>query len=177
MSSISSHGKLRRKLHLKQYLEELSVLTARTVHADELGSLEHAAAMQSSAQKYNVEPAVVVYKARFSDKNSEQFKKFLLDLKDANSSAIYIWTPRTIDCGTFLVPSLDAVNFDFDFSINGEGILAFVTSDLEDRLILDFSGTPNGEQALSIETQGMNWPKARYQAGGGVVELFPRFGE
>jgi hypothetical protein len=177
MSSLSSNGKLRRKLRLKQYLEELSVLTARTVHADELGSLEHAAAMQSSAQKYNVEPDVVVYRTRFADKSSEQFKKFIRGLRDANSSAIYVWTPRTIDCGAFLVPSLDDVNFDFDFNINSEGILVFVTSDLEDRLTLDFSATSNGEHVLRIETQGMNWPKVRYRASGGVVGLFPRFGE
>lgn len=161
MSPLSLHEKLQQKLYLKEYLKELSALAGQTVRADDLGSLEHAAAMRMNAKKSDVK-ATVVYKASFSDRSSERFKKFLRGLKDANSSAIYIWTPRTISCGALLAPSLNAINFDFDFNINDEGILAFTTSDLEDRLLLDFSSTPTGEQVMNIEIQGTNWPTVSY---------------
>lgn len=99
---------------------------------------------------------------RFSDKSTERFRRFLQSLANANPSSVYVWTPRTIDCGVLLVPSLDAIKFDFDFTINDEGILAFTTSDLADSLLLDFSSTPAGEQVLAVETQGPNWARAVY---------------
>lgn len=153
--------KLRQKIHLKKYLEELGALTGRTVQTDELGSLEQAAAMRHDAQKLNAEFSVAC-EIRFSEKNSERFKKFLQRLRDTNSSSVYVWTPRTICCGALLVPSLDAIKFDFDFTVNNEGILAFTTSDLGDSLLLDFSVMPTGEQIMKVETRGANWAKVAY---------------
>lgn len=161
MFAPSPSEKLRQKLHLKRYLEELGALTGRAVQADELGSLEQAAAMRLNAQKFDAESSVAC-EIRFSDRNSERFKKFLQRLRDVNSSAVYVWTPRTISCGALLVPSLDEIKFDFDFTINDEGILAFTTSDLGDSLLLDFSRTPTGEQIMKVEAQGPNWAKAAY---------------
>ena len=81
---------------------------------------------------------------------------------DVNPSSIYVWTPRTIDCGALLVTSLAEIKFDFDFAINDEGILAFTTSDLADSLLLDFSNTSAGEEVLLVETQGPNWASVVY---------------
>lgn len=161
MSSPSLSDRLRQKLHLKRYLEELGALTGRSVQADELGSLEQAAAMRMAAQRFDAQSSARC-EIRFSDRNSGRFKKFLQSLMDANPSSVYVWTPRTIDCGALLVPSLDAIRFDFDFAINDEGILAFTTSDLGDSLLLDFLSTPTGEQVMKIETQGPNWARAVY---------------
>jgi len=98
----------------------------------------------------------------FGDRNSERFKRFLENLKDANSSPIYVFSPRTADCGAFLLSSLGEINRDFDFTLNSEGILAFLTKDVEDRLLLDFFVSPAGEQRLKIETQGVNWGGVAY---------------
>lgn len=102
------------------------------------------------------------WQIRFFDRTSERFGKLLQNLTAANPSSVYVWTPRTIDCGALLVPSLDAITFDFDFSINDEGVLSFVTSDLADRLLLDFSRTSAGEQMLTVENRGPNWTRAIY---------------
>lgn len=161
MSAPSLSDRLRQKLHLKRYLEELSALTGRSVQADELGSLEQAAAMRMAAQKLIAQP-FARYEIKFSDRSSERFRKFLQRLTDANPSSVYVWTEHTIDCGAFLVASLAEIKFDFDFAINDEGILAFTTSDLADSLLLDFSSTPAGEQVMTVETQGPNWASAVY---------------
>lgn len=161
MSSLSLSDKLRQRLHLKRYLEELEALAGRPVEVSELGSLQQAAALRAVAQKLNTQSAAHC-EIRFSDKGSERFKRFLQNLADSNSSPIYVWTPRTIDCGTFLIPSLKEIRFDFEFAINDEGILAFTTSDLIDSLLLDFSITPMGEQVMKIETQGVNWSRVIY---------------
>ena len=60
------------------------------------------------------------------------------------------------------MPSLNAINFDFDFTVNNEGILAFTTSDLGDSLLLDFSVMPTGEQIMKVETRRANWAKIAY---------------
>lgn len=161
MSTPSSSEKLRRNLYLKNYLKELGALTGRTVQADELGSLEQAASIRTEAQKFINQPPTVC-EIRFSDRCSERFKEFLQRLKDANSLPVYVWTEHTIDCGALLVPSIDTIKFDFDFAINDEGILAFITRDLGDSLLLDFSSTPMDEQVMKIETRGANWGTVIY---------------
>lgn len=162
MSSSSLSSRLRKNLHLKRYLEELGSLTGRLVRADELGSLEQATEMRRTALlQINSLPSVS-FDVRFSDRSTERFKCFLKNLMDANPSPVYVWTPDTIDCGTLLVPSLGAIKFDFDFSINDDGILSFLASDLKDRLLLDFSVTSTGEQVMKIETQGPDWAKVIY---------------
>lgn len=161
MSSPSPSTKRRQKLHLKRYLEELGALIGRVVKAEELGSLEEVAAMRQAAQRFIGQPTAK-YEINFSDRRSERFKKFLKNLTVANRLAIYVWTPHTIDCGALLVDSLDAISFDFEFAINDDGVLSFMTSDLRDRLLVDFSSTSTGEQVMRIEIQGANWTKVVY---------------
>lgn len=146
---------------MKRYLEELGVLTGRSVQADELGSLAEAAAMRMAAQRAAAQSPTPC-EIKFSERRSERFRKFLRSLTDANPSSVHVWTPRTIDCGALLVPSLGAIKFDFEFGINDEGILVFTTSDLADKLLLDFSSTPAGEQVLTVETEGPNWARVVY---------------
>jgi hypothetical protein len=157
----SSAQKLRQKLQLTRYLKELGALIGRPVQADELGSLEQAAAMRLEARASDTQSRLASEIA-FSERRSERFKRFLQRLRDANPSSVHVWTPRTIDCGTLVVPSLDVIKFDFDFAVNDEGILAFATSDGRDGLLLDFSRTPTGEEVMKIETQGANWTEVIY---------------
>lgn len=161
MSMPSPSEKLRQKLNLKRYLEELTALIGRPVPADELGSLEQVVMLREAAQEMGTQPTQAC-EILFSERCSERFKKFLQRLKNANSLPVYVWTEHTIDCGALLVPSIDVIKFDFDFTINDEGILAFTTSDLGDSMLLDFSSKPAGEQVMKIETQGANWGRVIY---------------
>ena len=161
MPSASLTERLRRNLHLKKHLEELRALTGRVVHADELGSLDQFVAMRQSAQRFVDQPTVAC-EIPFSERSSERFKRFLQCLTYANPSPIYVVTPRADSCGVLLLSSLNEVRFDFVFKINEEGLLIFVTSDLEDRLLLDFSSTPTGEEIMKVEVQGSNWKKVAY---------------
>lgn len=161
MSTPASSERIRQKLNLKRYLNELTSIIRRPVHADELGSLEQATSIREAGQKFGVlasESCVVPFSARCS----ERFKGFVQRLHDANPTSVYVWTPRTIVCGALLVSSLDVVKFDFDFAVNEEGILVFHSSDLKDRLLLDFADSATGEKIMKIETQGANWGKVAY---------------
>lgn len=159
MSSLSD--KLQQKLNMKRYLEELGSLTGRVVQPDELCSLEQVVVMRQTAKELAAQHAVV-FEIPFSDKGSSRFKTFIQKLKDANSSPVYLWTPRTMNCGALLVPSIGEIKFDFDFAINDEGILSFTTNDFRDSLLLDFTNTPMGEHFMKVETQGEHWAKVSY---------------
>lgn len=161
MTMTTSAEKLRQKLNLKKYLSELSTLTGRAVQSDELGSLAQVNSIREAGQKFREQPGKSC-EIPFSDRTSERFKGFVEALHNANPSPIYLWTPRTIWCGALLLPSLEAVRFGFNFAVNEEGILVFLTSDLEDRLLLDFSGSPSAEQTMKLEVQGANWAKVAY---------------
>ena len=162
MKTISSLERIRQKLNVKKYLVELSALVGHAVQADELTSLDQATAIREAAQKFKTQSATSIEIA-FSDRRSKRFIEFLQKLHYANPCPVYIWTPRTMDCGALLVPSIGAVRFEFDFTLNEEGIVVFLTSDLTDRLLLDFSVTATGVEVMKVETQGMNWER---------VELF-----
>ena len=55
---------------------------------------------------------------------------------------------------------LSEVRFDFDFSVNKDGMLVLLTMDLQDRMLLDFSEGPDGELLLEVEVAGANWGQA-----------------
>jgi hypothetical protein len=142
--------------YLKKYLEELSILAGHPVQVNELSHVDQAASIREAGKKFALQ-ATTISEISFSNRNENLFKIFTKKLYDANPSPVYVWTPRTIECGAFLLPSICAVNFSFDFTINEEGILVFLTNDLIDRLLLDFTSLPSGEERLRIETQGENW--------------------
>lgn len=141
---------------MKKYLKELTVLAGRPVNDCELGSVEQAASIRDAAKNFATLD-VMSYDMSFEDKSADRFKRFVESLHNANPSPVYIWTPRTIECGALLLPSLNVIKFDFDFHVNEEGILVLLTNDLADRLVLDFFKLPTGEQRMRIETQGANW--------------------
>ncbi|MBU3056136.1 hypothetical protein [Pseudomonas indica] len=161
MSTSSSTEKIRQKLNLKIYLNELTALIGRPVYANELNSLEQTTALRETSQKF-VAQEPQACEILFSERSSDRFKGFIQRLHSANPSSVYVWTPRTIVCGALLAPSIAAINFDFDFTINEEGILAFSTSDLEDRLLFDFSVSSTGDQIMRLETLGQNWARVVY---------------
>jgi hypothetical protein len=141
MIMTTSSQKIRRLRAMKPYLSELTALAGHSVCEEDLGSLEQVAVLQNEAQKFRTQ-MVPSFEIPFSERVTRRFTEFISKLRQANPSPVYVWTPRTNDCGAFLISSIEKINFAFDFSINTEGILAFLTKDLIDRLVLDFEISP-----------------------------------
>ena len=137
MSNLSTSEKLRKRLNLNIYLKELTELAGRPVQARELGSVEQAATIREAGKKFTLQ-VTACSEGLFSDLSSDRFSNFLTKLHQANPSPVYLWSPRTIDCGALVVPSLSSINFEFEFTVNTEGILVILSTDLVDRLLLDF---------------------------------------
>jgi hypothetical protein len=153
--------KIRRLRGIKTYLAELSILVGRPVAEEELGGLDEVAVIRNDARKFS-EQLVPSFEVEFSARLTRRFTEFVGKLCQANPSPVYIWTPRTYDCGAFLIPSLNKINFAFDFSINPERILGFLTKDMVDRLVLDFELLPSGERSMTVKVQGENWIRVAY---------------
>jgi hypothetical protein len=160
MISTSLSARLRQNLYMKQHLELMTTLIGRAVLKEDLGSLEQAEAMREVSQGFINQP-VTTCDVPFADKKSDRFKRFIHKLQSANSSAIYLWTEHSYDCGLLLIPSLSEIKFDFDFAIDRNGMLTCMTNDFCDRLTLDFS-IINDVQMLTIETQGKHWVQINY---------------
>lgn len=153
--------KLLQKLHFKKYLAELSVLVGRDISSENLLSLEQTKAIRQASLKFDTQPKAQ-YRIPFSEKSENRFRSFIQRLSSANSSSIFVFTPRTITCGVFPIASLEQIKWEFDFSINGEGILGFLTEDICDSLLLDFSESDFNQQELTVEVKGHNWLSCRF---------------
>lgn len=161
MSNTSLSAKLRQRIDRNKYLEELRSLMGRPVETQELGTLDDVEKLRKIAKKFEFQETSS-WDVEFEEIRSDRFVDFVRRLSDTNPSSVYIWTPRTIYCGALLVPSMTMLKLDFDFGINKEGILAFLTSDAQDRLLLDFYSDNNGRRRLKIEVQGDHWRSIHY---------------
>lgn len=152
----------RKQLNLKAYLAELSALVQRNVTPDELTTAQKVDDLkQIGLANFAGQPTAVV-ELPFEALTHPRFKAYVESLSLACSSPVYVWTPRTLDCGALLLPSLKAVHFDFDFTINQEGILTFATEDMTNRLLLDFSEGDDRARRVTSETQGACWYTVPY---------------
>lgn len=151
---------LRRKLSTQRYMEELSCLTGGNVSPGDLCSIEATMNIQERVLFFSGLPCSHA-DIDFFDKTSFRFYDFISRLEALNDSRVYIWTPRTVDCGAFLGGKIGGINFEFNHDINDEGILVFLTEDLQDRLLLDFY-VDDGSYRLRVEVQGNNWFGVKY---------------
>ena len=154
-------GRLTQKVNLPQHLRELSHLVGRKVEPEELLSLAETEAVRAQGMTVQRLPSWRC-ELRFSDKRSARFGRLLQAIRERNPSPVYLWTPLSNDCGLLRPVSLSDVRFDFDFAVNRDGIVVLLTADLQDRMLLDFSEGPDGEQLLEVEVAGANWGQATY---------------
>lgn len=160
-TSMNRSKTIGQKIHMKPYLEELQKFLNRAVSADELLSLEQTEGLRQAAQKFRDLPASSC-QIDFLEKASDRFHTFVERLCAANPSPVSIWTTHSITCGALMVPSLKEIVFDLEYSASQGGILTFVTNDLRDRLLLDFTMSDSGTQKMTIETQGDHWFDVHY---------------
>jgi hypothetical protein len=155
------HEKIQFKRLLPAYLLELKALTGLDVSSEFLCSVEDTEKIRNESSSVRTAD-INKFAIDFEEKNSERFKKFITSLNEANSSPIYIWTNRSNFCGLHKINSIGMVDFSFPFDVNQEGIVVFLTEDINDKLLLDFSCNAQGEEILEVESQGKNWSLIPY---------------
>lgn len=158
---IDRQQELRRRLDLKACLAEFEVLSGRTIREDELLPLDLTPSIRERSKAVLKGKPVKKWNVAFRERCSEQFDRFVDSLFALNPSTVYVWTNRANTCGLLQLGSIRHVNFCFDFSALSDGIVVFLTSDLRDNMLLDWEEA-DGDQRLTVELTGENWPSAKF---------------
>src|SRR5262249_3594428 len=127
----------------------------------DLLSLDETEAIRQKAKSRSERPSGRT-EIPFSEKGGARFQAVVGRLHDANNSSVYVWQPLANVCGLLRPVSLDEVEFAFEYDLNPEGIVVVLTTDLVDKLLLDYSVDASNRQMLEIELSGRNWGAVRY---------------
>lgn len=147
--------------NIAAYLLELGMLANKVVNKDDLSSVEEVDEVRAGTA--NLENLTTEkFKVGFSEKDGSQFQSYIQGLYDTNNEQVYLWTGKTNSCGLYKVGSIKDVNFSFSFDLNEEGIVVFLSVDMKDKLLLDFSIDSSGNEIVEVESQGLNWPNIKY---------------
>lgn len=147
--------------NIASYLLELGVLTNKKIKKDDLSSVDRVAEIRAKVTRLEELP-LEKFRISFAEKKYNRFGHYIQGLCESNNGEVYIWTSKTNVCGLYKVASIRDIDFSFPFEINDEGIVVFLSADLKDKLILDFSFDPAGNKIIDIEAQGENWSKIKY---------------
>lgn len=154
MAKIPNKAELKR--NLPSYLLELKQITGLDVDSKSLSPIEDVEKLREKASVLaDLDKNRLIIS--FSEKNSKQFRKFVVNLSKSNSNSVYIWTNRANLYGLYKVASIDAIDFSFPFDVNSDGIIVFLTSDLSDKLLLDFYYDSEYQEMIEVELQGKHW--------------------
>jgi hypothetical protein len=159
MIDLSEKLAFQRELH--RYLQELSLLVGRSVHKNELLTLEETKAIRLQANQVIRKP-IEKFEIPFEAKQKHRFVKLMELLAEKNPSDVYLWTPASNLCGVMQPVSLKIVNLSFPFNLNPEGIVVFLTSDFFDQILFDYSLGLDEEQILEVELSGSHWGSISY---------------
>jgi hypothetical protein len=149
------------KRSISKHLTELSKLVGRHVAIKDLLSIEETDDLRKRASEVSRAPSLKTT-LDFTDKSSERFKAFLQRLASSNAAPVYIWTTLSNTCGLLRPVPLVSIDYGFDFDLNEDGIVAFVTEDLKDRMLLDYTERSDGIRELELEAAGEDWGQAQY---------------
>ena len=144
------------KRNLTFYMDELRSFTGVNIDAKSLSSIKEAENIREKSLSLNKLQATKNV-IKFDEKNDERFKRFVINLREANSNPIYIWLHGSNLHGLLKVNSIADIDFSFPFNVNSDGIVVFLTSDFSDRLLLDFYHDSEGQEMLEVELKGKHW--------------------
>lgn len=153
--------KLEYKNNITSYLRELGMLSNRIIKESDLSSMSEINEVRVQSSNLANLP-IFKFKINFTELTSKQFSEYIYSLYEINSAQVYLWTNKTNICGLYKANNIKEVDFSFPYDINSEGIIVFLSENLKDKLLLDFSTDVSGTKVVEIESQGLSWPNIKY---------------
>jgi hypothetical protein len=151
------------KRNVQQYLSELSALCLHEPLENELLSIERTEQIRLASMESLRGKPVRKIQMDFDEKKTPKFKDYVARLYRANPHSIFVWTAKSNSCGLYEISSLLEFNFDFEFSVNDQGIVVLLASNLSDNLVLDFSVDEKlSRQILEVDACGDHWFAINY---------------
>lgn len=148
--------RLERNSELRNYLAQLGELIGHEVTADQIGSLKDVEKLRAKASEIKHCPKMIEVIPP-EDLKSARFASLVQRLEALNSKPVSIWLSATSSCGVFYIPKVSEFNFGFNFSEIPEGVVALLTEDGKDKLLLDFDS-----KEVELELQGEMWGSVDY---------------
>ncbi|SUP53868.1 Uncharacterised protein [Weeksella virosa] len=123
----------KRRLFGKQYLDEYQEIIEKITNNDfKILSIVETDKLIEKESKL---------KLRFSKKilfnDKEELKRITFNNFNAKDS-VYIFTSLSRDCGAVLIDSINSFNFNFNFMDDHSGIISLISSDVKNKILLDF---------------------------------------
>ncbi len=153
-------SRLKNNLHVEAHLQEISSLVRRKVTVSELEEPVVTKEIRDKEKEFSKYESMHI-EIPFDLKSEKRFQGFITKLAAANPTPVYLWTSYANECGPLKLNSLFAVDYDFPFEVSDEGVFSLVTTDLADRLLLEFH-EEGGNLILDIGFQGKHWSVVRY---------------
>jgi hypothetical protein len=147
--------------HLVQHFAELGALLKRPVRREDLLSVEETEVILRRSKEVERAPSWKV-EIPFAHKMGDRFRRFTSQLVGKYAGEVYLWTPLANDCGMSRSVTLADINFDFRFDTSPNGILTVLSTDLRDKLLLDYFRNDHDQETLAIEASGERWGTVRY---------------
>ena len=136
----------KRRLFGKQYLSEYQEVINKITKND--------FKILSIVETYKLIEKESKLKLKFSKKilfnDKEELKSIIFNNFNTNDS-VYIFTSLSRDCGAVLIDSIIYFNFNFNFMDDHSGIISLISSDVKNKILLDFY-EEDGLQYLEIES-------------------------
>lgn len=79
----------------------------------------------------------LIFSKKILFKNKEELKSVVLENISTDNN-IYVFTTLSRDCGAVLIDSINSFNFNFNFMDDHSGIISLISSDVKNKILLDF---------------------------------------
>lgn len=147
--------------NLDDYILELKEFTGININSELLSSTKDMEEIRQKSMILKNKPEKT-FSISFEEKSSLKFKDFVRKLYILNDSPVYIWTKKSNIHGLYKAKSINSLNYSFTFDVNVEGIVVFLTENLEDKIILDYYKDNYGKKLLDITLKGQQWSSISY---------------
>lgn|SRR5690606_5305130 len=123
----------KRRLFGRQYLNEYQDIIKKIINND----FEILSIVETDKIIEKERQLKLIFSKRILFENKEELKSIVLEnIKTDNN--IYVFTTLSRDCGAILIDNINSFNFDFHFADDPSGILSLISSDIKNKILLDF---------------------------------------
>lgn len=123
----------KRRLFGKQYLDEYKKIIEKITNND----FEILSIVETDEIIKNELKLKLVFSKKILFKDKEELKSIIFEHISVDNS-IYVFTSLSRDCGAILINNINSFNFDFNFSDDLSGIISLISSDIRNKILLDF---------------------------------------
>jgi len=123
----------KRRLFGRQYLNEYQDIIKKIINND----FEILSIVETDKIIEKERQLKLIFSKKILFKNKEELKSVVLENISTDNN-IYVFTTLSRDCGAVLIDSINSFNFNFNFMDDHSGIISLISSDVKNKILLDF---------------------------------------